>query len=243
MPRSKREDISPPFRTSASPASPLPWSGQSDCTALRLPHQPRSKGASHHGNHHHQRYGNVSLSLLIESKTNPRRIFEGAALKELSESIRTQGVLSPLLVRPLTENGFEIVAGARRYRAARMIKPPQSVDLIVESRLAFLVLQTLRSSHRTCAITGLHEVRMRLATLAQILDKLPLRLEILHPSRIPVSGAASSVAIRGGEALESTRWTANRRLARWTATLVATIGTEMFGWISRGVEEHLVYKG
>ena len=65
-------------------------------------------------------YRNVSLSLLSESKTNPRRIFENAALKELAESIRTQGVLSPLLVRPLTENGFEIVAGARRYRAAQM---------------------------------------------------------------------------------------------------------------------------
>jgi ParB family transcriptional regulator, chromosome partitioning protein len=60
-------------------------------------------------------YRNVSLTLLSESKTNPRRIFEDAALKELAESIRTQGVLSPLLVRPLTENGFEIVAGARRY--------------------------------------------------------------------------------------------------------------------------------
>jgi ParB family chromosome partitioning protein len=67
-------------------------------------------------------YRNVSLSLLSESKTNPRRIFEDAALKELSESIRTQGVLSPLLVRPLTENGFEIVAGARRYRAAQMVE-------------------------------------------------------------------------------------------------------------------------
>jgi ParB family transcriptional regulator, chromosome partitioning protein len=65
-------------------------------------------------------YRNVSLSLLSESKTNPRRIFEDAALKELSESIRTQGILSPLLVRPLTENVFEIVAGARRYRAAQM---------------------------------------------------------------------------------------------------------------------------
>jgi ParB family chromosome partitioning protein len=65
-------------------------------------------------------YRNVSLALLSESKTNPRRIFEDAALNELAESIRTQGVLSPLLVRPLTENGFEIVAGARRYRAAQM---------------------------------------------------------------------------------------------------------------------------
>ena len=53
-------------------------------------------------------YRNISLSLLNESKTNPRHTFDEAALKELAESIRTQGVLSPLLVRPLTENGFEI---------------------------------------------------------------------------------------------------------------------------------------
>jgi ParB/RepB/Spo0J family partition protein len=65
-------------------------------------------------------YRNVSLALLNESKTNPRRNFDEPALMELAESIRTQGVLSPLLVRPLTENGFEIIAGARRYRAAQM---------------------------------------------------------------------------------------------------------------------------
>jgi len=65
-------------------------------------------------------YRNVSLSLLNVSKTNPRRTFEDAALKELAESIRAQGMLSPLLVRPLTENGFEIVFGERRYRAAQL---------------------------------------------------------------------------------------------------------------------------
>jgi ParB family transcriptional regulator, chromosome partitioning protein len=65
-------------------------------------------------------YRNVSLSLLNVSRTNPRRTFEDAALKELAESIRAQGVLSPLLVRPLTENGFEIVFGERRYRAAQL---------------------------------------------------------------------------------------------------------------------------
>jgi ParB family transcriptional regulator, chromosome partitioning protein len=65
-------------------------------------------------------YRDLPLAMLTESATNPRRIFEDAALKELAESIRTQGVLSPLLVRPLNEQGFEIVAGARRYRAAQM---------------------------------------------------------------------------------------------------------------------------
>src|ERR1017187_10116445 len=41
-----------------------------------------------------------------------------------AESIRSQGVLSPLLVRPLTDQSFEIVAGARRYRAAQMAEAP-----------------------------------------------------------------------------------------------------------------------
>src|ERR1700690_813168 len=65
-------------------------------------------------------YRNLPLAVLTESATNPRRIFEDAALKELAESIRSQGVLSPLLVRPLTGQSFEIVFGARRYRAAQM---------------------------------------------------------------------------------------------------------------------------
>jgi len=65
-------------------------------------------------------YRNLPLSILTESKSNPRRIFEDAALKELADSIRSQGVLSPLLVRPLNERSFEIVAGARRYRAAQL---------------------------------------------------------------------------------------------------------------------------
>lgn len=63
----------------------------------------------------------------------PRQIFEDEALKELAESIWGQGVLSPLLVRPVNERNFEIVAGARRYRAERMADvesvPLRIVDL------------------------------------------------------------------------------------------------------------------
>ena len=55
-------------------------------------------------------YRDLPLSVLTESKTNPRRLFEDSALKDLAASIRSQGVLSPLLVRPLTERSFEIVA-------------------------------------------------------------------------------------------------------------------------------------
>jgi ParB-like nuclease domain len=54
---------------------------------------------------------------------NPRQRFEECALKELTESIKIQGVLSPILVRPLPEGfpeHFEIVTGARRFRAAKL---------------------------------------------------------------------------------------------------------------------------
>jgi ParB family chromosome partitioning protein len=63
-------------------------------------------------------YRNLPLASLTESKTNPRRSFEHNALHELAKTIQVHGVLSPLLVRPLPEQGFEIVFGARRYRAA-----------------------------------------------------------------------------------------------------------------------------
>lgn len=48
----------------------------------------------------------------------PRRYFDPDALKELVNSIKQHGILQPLLVRPLTSGGYELVAGERRYRAA-----------------------------------------------------------------------------------------------------------------------------
>jgi ParB family chromosome partitioning protein len=49
----------------------------------------------------------------------PRRRFEAEAASGLAESIRSQGVIQPLLVRPRPAGGYEIVAGERRWRAAR----------------------------------------------------------------------------------------------------------------------------
>src|SRR6185437_4258158 len=64
-------------------------------------------------------YRSLPILNLTESPANPRRTFDETALNELAESIRTQGVLSPLLVRP-KGHSYEIVARARRYRAAQL---------------------------------------------------------------------------------------------------------------------------
>lgn len=65
----------------------------------------------------------ASSTLLLAElvpRPQPRRRFEEASLKALAESIRAHGVLEPLLVRPLGDGRYEIVAGERRYRAAQI---------------------------------------------------------------------------------------------------------------------------
>ena len=93
-------------------------------------------------------YRNVSLSLLTESKTNPRRTFDDVALQELASSIRAQGVLSPLLVRPLNDRSFEIVAGARRYRAAQLAEvnsvPVRIVQLTDAQAIEMSIVENLQ---------------------------------------------------------------------------------------------------
>jgi ParB family chromosome partitioning protein len=92
-------------------------------------------------------YRNLPVALLVESTTNPRRVFAEEGLKELAASIRSQGVLSPLLVRPKDERSFEIVAGARRYRAAQMAEvetvPVRIVFLSDEEALVAQLIENL----------------------------------------------------------------------------------------------------
>ncbi|MEZ3421248.1 MAG: ParB/RepB/Spo0J family partition protein [Eubacterium sp.] len=62
----------------------------------------------------------LPISEIIPNKEQPRKTFDEAALSELAESIKQHGVLQPLLVRPLADGGYQLVAGERRWRASRM---------------------------------------------------------------------------------------------------------------------------
>lgn len=62
----------------------------------------------------------LRLSEMEPNRAQPRTKFDDAALGELADSIRQHGVLQPILVRPLLSGGYQIVAGERRWRAARM---------------------------------------------------------------------------------------------------------------------------
>lgn len=62
----------------------------------------------------------LRISEIEPNKGQPRKRFDDEALTELSESIREHGVIQPILVRPLIQGGYQIIAGERRYRAARL---------------------------------------------------------------------------------------------------------------------------
>lgn len=62
----------------------------------------------------------LAVDQLQPGKYQPRTRMDQDALKELAESIKTQGVIQPILVRSVADGKFEIIAGERRWRAARM---------------------------------------------------------------------------------------------------------------------------
>ena len=61
----------------------------------------------------------LTTDAVHESPTNPRRSFTETSLDELTASVRRHGVLQPILVRP-NGDGFVLIAGARRLRAAKL---------------------------------------------------------------------------------------------------------------------------
>jgi ParB family chromosome partitioning protein len=61
----------------------------------------------------------IALDRIEPNPTQPRTIFDESALEELSNSIREHGVLQPILVRPLGDNRYQLVAGERRWRASK----------------------------------------------------------------------------------------------------------------------------
>ncbi len=75
----------------------------------------------------------LSLNQLQAGKYQPRKNMVDASLQELSESIKEQGIMQPLLVRSIAPGKYEIIAGERRFRAATMAGLKEVPVLIKEA--------------------------------------------------------------------------------------------------------------
>jgi ParB/RepB/Spo0J family partition protein len=97
----------------------------------------------------HDKIVQVAIGKLFPSKTNPRTSYDEESLNGLADNIATQGVLQPILARPLGD-AFEIVAGHRRVRAAAIVDASASVPVIVRplSDLEVIEIQNSENEQR-----------------------------------------------------------------------------------------------
>ncbi|HEY2072834.1 MAG TPA: ParB/RepB/Spo0J family partition protein, partial [Gaiellaceae bacterium] len=102
----------------------------------------------------------------------PRKRFDGEAGSGLAESIRTQGVIQPLLVRPRTAGGYEIVAGERRWRAAREAGRPTVPAVVREADDRDTLLLGLVENVAREQLTAVEEAR----AYAVLIDEFGLSL-------------------------------------------------------------------
>src|SRR5690606_37479725 len=90
----------------------------------------------------------VPLELIQRGKYQPRRDMDQTALEELAASIRAQGVMQPIVLRPIGGGRFEIVAGERRWRASQLAgqnKIPAMVrELPDEAAIAMALIENIQ---------------------------------------------------------------------------------------------------
>jgi ParB family chromosome partitioning protein len=117
-------------------------------------------------------YQQIELRNIKPNRLNPRREFTPETLKELADSIGHTGVLQPLIVRPTTD-GYEIVVGERRYRAAQragLTKVPAIVQDYTDDQVAELnLIENIQRED----LTGVEKGRAVRSLLEQYPKKFP----------------------------------------------------------------------
>ena len=123
----------------------------------------------------------LAISDIQPDPTQPRRHFDEGALEELAASIAQRGVIQPVIVRPLDNGGYRLVAGERRWRAAQKAQvheiPAIVRDLSERDVMAIALIENLqredlnpieeaRAYHRLAEAEGLTQ-----AEIARLVDK------------------------------------------------------------------------
>ena len=73
----------------------------------------------------------INISQIVPNPSQPRKNFKNEELKELSSSIKNQGLIQPIIVKPTTENQYQIIAGERRWRASQLIGAHE-IDCVIK---------------------------------------------------------------------------------------------------------------
>ena len=115
---------------------------------------------------HVQGLKELPVEFLQRGQYQPRKDMNPAALDELAESIRRQGIMQPIMVRPLAQDSYEIIAGERRWRAAQLaglaavpviVKTISDEDAIALALIENIQREDLNAMEEALALTRLQE--------------------------------------------------------------------------------------
>ena len=187
----------------------------------------------------------LPLEFLQRGKYQPRIDFDEAALQELADSIKAQGVMQPIVVRSIGVDRYEIVAGERRWRASQLAAldtiPAMVRDISDETAIAMALIENIQREN----LNPLEEARVlkRLQTefdlsqqevatavgksrpvIANLLRLLSLEREVaemLEHGRIDAGHGKVLLALDGGDQVRAARKVVDSKLSvRQTEALV-----------------------
>jgi len=108
--------------------------------------QPTGNAAADSQEHHLLKQ--LPVDLIQRGKYQPRRDIDPESLQELAESIRAQGIMQPIVVRPISDRKYEIIAGERRWRAAQIAGldqvPAVIRDVSDEAAIAMALIENIQ---------------------------------------------------------------------------------------------------
>ena len=187
----------------------------------------------------------LPLEQLTRGKYQPRREFDEAALEELADSIRAQGVMQPIVVRPIATNRWEIIAGERRWRASQRAGldriPAVIRDVSDEAAIAMALIENIQRENlnpieeaealkrlqhefelsQAAVAQAVGKSRSVIANLLRLLSLEPAVREMLAQRSLDTGHAKVLLALEGAEQVNAAREVVKRKLSvRQTELLV-----------------------
>jgi len=101
----------------------------------------------------------ITLSQLVQNNYNPRKHFDDAQMKELEKSIRNQGIVQAITVRPLEGGKYEVVAGTRRFIAAKNAGLKKIPAMVLELSDEQAILLSITENLERADLTPIEEAR------------------------------------------------------------------------------------
>ena len=192
-----------------------------------------------------QALNNLPVERLQQGVFQPRREFDQEALQTLADSIKAQGVLQPVVVRPVATDRFEILSGERRWRAAQLAGldsvPVVIKDVNDEAAIAIGLIENIQREDLNPVEEGLGLKRLQdefglnqeqvaaavgrsrsaVANLLRLLNLEKDVLAMLERGELDAGHAKVLLALTGGDQVRAARNVVKRGLSvRQTETLV-----------------------